>query len=62
MRCKNIELLIIEASERELNEEERSVIEQHTSRCPECRQFREEFEKIHLSLKKHPSPSLSEGR
>ncbi|MFQ6071062.1 MAG: zf-HC2 domain-containing protein [Candidatus Aminicenantales bacterium] len=60
MRCKDIELLIIDSAERKLNEEEQRTVEHHTSYCTNCRQFQKDFLKIELSLKNLTSPSLPE--
>ena len=52
MRCKDIERLIIDSSERDLNQGELSAIEQHFTQCTECVCFQEDFRNIRISLKK----------
>ena len=60
MRCKDIELLIIESSERELSQEERLKVKQHTAGCSACELFRKSFSKIRISIKNGSVPSLPE--
>jgi len=56
MRCKDIERLIIDSSERKLSREERLAIDQHTAHCAECVRFQKDWERIRQSLKKMPAP------
>ena len=59
MRCKDIEHLIIESSERKLIKQEQLTIDQHVLHCASCKSFMEELEKIHCSIEAVPLPSLS---
>jgi hypothetical protein len=43
--------LIIDSTERILKPEERSAVDIHTSHCPRCRSFREEFEDVRMDRK-----------
>lgn len=56
MRCKDIERLIIDSSDEELNLEELKTIEKHVAHCAQCARFKDELEKIQISIKKMPSP------
>lgn len=51
MKCKDIERLIIESSEKDLSAEELFGIEQHISECVKCARFHEDLEKIRLYFK-----------
>jgi hypothetical protein len=59
MKCKDIELLIIDSSEKDLTEEELSQIEQHISQCEQCQRFEEDLKNIRISLKKIRMPAPS---
>ena len=59
MRCKNIELLILEAKERKLTQTEIRAIEQHLAQCAACTTFKNDLAKLrngfnHICL---PTPS-----
>lgn len=58
MRCKNIECLIIDSSEKELSPREKLSIEKHTLDCEACSHFQDDWEKIRLSSKKIRIPVL----
>ena len=58
MRCKDVERLILEVSERSLEEEERIIIEEHTQLCPACASFRESLGEIRSALNNIPAPPL----
>jgi anti-sigma factor RsiW len=58
MRCQDLERLILESTERELNQEERLSLEKHLSQCKSCAAFREFFEDLRHSLQKSPAPGL----
>ena len=60
MKCKDIERLIIESSERDLSEEELTQIKQHVSGCIQCARFQDDLEEIRIHLKKmkEPFPSV----
>ena len=61
MRCKDIERLIIDSSERDLSREEQLAIKQHTAHCAVCASFQDELEKIRISLKKMAAPVLPDA-
>ncbi len=52
MKCKDIELLIIDSGEKDLSEEELSRLEQHVSQCKRCQRFEEDLKNIRNSFKK----------
>lgn len=52
MRCKDIERLIIDSSERDLNQGELSAMKQHFTQCAECVCFQKDFKNMRISLKK----------
>jgi hypothetical protein len=58
MRCKDIERLIVEASERGLSEEEVKAIGKHVSSCARCARFQEELEGIRVCLRNSSKPVL----
>ncbi len=58
MRCKNVERLIIEATERKLNDVEKTAIEEHTKQCALCASFQNNFGDIHSAVKSIPVPQL----
>ncbi len=58
MRCKDIERLIIDSSDRDLSQEELSTIEKHVARCALCVRFQDDFEKIRMGVKTIPQPIL----
>jgi predicted anti-sigma-YlaC factor YlaD len=60
MKCQDIERLVIDSSEEDLNEEQRKRIEKHLARCPRCRKFQKDLEKIRAYLEEiNPlSPSV----
>jgi hypothetical protein len=58
MRCKDIELLIIDSSDGNLSLEELSAIERHVSHCALCARFQDELEKIRMGVKTIPQPIL----
>jgi len=58
MRCKDIERLIIDSSERELSRQERLAIKEHTAQCSACTRFQDDWERIRRYLKKMPTPVL----
>lgn len=62
MRCKDIEHLIIDLSEKDLSPEELSALEQHIANCTHCARFQDDLNKIRMCIKTipllHPSPDL----
>jgi hypothetical protein len=58
MRCKDIERLIIDASDEDLSAEELSAIEKHFARCALCARFQDDLEKIRMGVKTIPQPVL----
>jgi anti-sigma factor RsiW len=58
MRCKDIERLIIDASESDLSQEELRAIEEHVSSCAKCAQFQEELEGVRVCLRNSSRPAL----
>ncbi len=58
MRCKNIERLIIDASESDLSQEELRAIEDHVSSCAKCAHFQEELEGVLVCLRNSSRPVL----
>ncbi|MGD9346393.1 MAG: zf-HC2 domain-containing protein [Candidatus Aminicenantes bacterium] len=58
MQCKDIERLIVDASERGLSEEEVKPIEKHVSSCARCARFQEELEGIRVCLRNSSKPIL----
>ncbi len=61
MRCKDIERLIIDSSDKDLSLEELSTIEKHIAHCALCTRFQDELEKIRMGVKKIPQPILPPG-
>ncbi len=56
--CKEIQELVIEArSGASLDPRQRRAIQEHVSRCPDCRRFQEEMASIFDELKAPPLPS-----
>jgi len=58
MRCKNIERLIVDASEGGLSQEEIRAIEDHISSCVKCARLQEEWEGIRVCLRNSSKPIL----
>ena len=58
MRCKDIERLIVDASEGGWSLEDRRTIEDHVSSCEKCGRFQEELESIRVSLRNSSPPVL----
>jgi anti-sigma factor RsiW len=58
MRCKNVERLIIEATDRKLNDREKTAIEEHTEKCAVCASFQTSFGDIRSAVKNIPVPQL----
>ncbi|MQY60434.1 hypothetical protein GH153_01150 [bacterium] len=58
MRCKDIERLIIDSSDKDLSQEELGAIEKHVARCALCARFRDDLEKIRMGVKTIPQPVL----
>lgn len=58
MQCQDLERLILESTERELNQEERLSLEKHLSQCKSCAAFQEFFDDLRRSLQKGPAPEL----
>jgi anti-sigma factor RsiW len=50
--------LILESTERELSQEEKTALERHLSTCKSCAGFQEFFEDLRHSLQKTPAPEL----
>lgn len=59
MRCKNIELLILESRERKLTQSEIRTIEQHLARCAACTAFKNDLVKLRNGLHHLHSPAPS---
>lgn len=59
MKCKNIQQLIINSTEKDLSEGELSQIERHVSHCVQCKGFEEDLKNIRISLKKIKAPASS---
>lgn len=58
MRCKDIKRLIIDASERDLEQAEKHVLEKHLAECEVCARFQNQYQNIRLSLSTSPKPAL----
>lgn len=58
MRCKDIERLIIDSSDKDLSQEELSTIEKHIARCALCARFQDDLEKIRTGVKTMSQPVL----
>jgi len=58
MRCKDIERLIIDSSDKDLSSEELSAIEKHVAHCALCARFRDDLKKIRMGVKAMPQPVL----
>lgn len=58
MRCKDIERLIVDASEGGLSQEETRAIEEHMSSCEKCARLYEELEGIRVCLRNSSKPVL----
>lgn len=58
MRCKDIERLIVDASEGGLSKEEIRSIEDHVSSCVKCARLHEELEGIRVCLRNSSKPVL----
>jgi hypothetical protein len=58
MRCKDIERLIVDASEGGLNQEGIRAIEDHVSSCIKCARLQEELEGIRVCLRNSSKPVL----
>ncbi len=58
MRCKDIELLIIDSSDEDLSLEELSAIEKHVAHCALCARFRDDLKDIRMGIKTMPQPVL----
>ncbi len=61
MRCKDIEHLIVDASEGGLSQEEIRDIEQHVSSCAKCARFQEDLEGIRVCLMNTSAPELPDA-
>jgi anti-sigma factor RsiW len=61
MRCKNIERLIVDASEGGLSQAELRTIEDHVSSCTKCARLQEELEGIRVCLRNSSKPVLPEN-
>jgi len=58
MRCQDIELLIIDSSERRLDRKEHRAVEQHVKQCLKCARFQDDLKNIRNALRKMPVPGL----
>jgi hypothetical protein len=58
MRCKDIERLIVDASEGGLSQEEIRAIEDHVISCTKCASLQEELEGIRVCLRNSSMPVL----
>lgn len=58
MRCKDIERLIIDSSDKDLSQEELSAIEKHVAHCALCARFQDDLEEIRMGVKAIPQPVL----
>ena len=61
MRCKDIERLIVDASEGGSSQEEIRAIEDHVSSCAKCARLQEELEGIRVCLRNSSKPFLPEN-
>jgi anti-sigma factor RsiW len=61
MRCKDIERLIVDASEGGLSQEEIRAIEEHISSCEKCTRLYEEWEGIRVCLRNSSKPVLPDS-
>ena len=61
MRCKNIERLIVDASEGGLSQEEIKIIKEHVSSCEKCARLYEELEGIRVCLRNSSKPVLPDS-
>jgi len=58
MRCQDIARLMLEASERELDREERLAVDRHLAQCAACASLRDYWKEVQFSLQNEPVPSL----
>ena len=61
MRCKDIERLIVDASEGGLNQVEIKVVKEHISSCEKCARLYEELEGIRVCLRNSSKPVLPDS-
>jgi hypothetical protein len=61
MRCKDIERLIVDASEGGLSQEGIRVVEDHIYSCAKCARFQEELEGIRVCLRNSSKPVLPDA-
>ena len=60
MRCKDIELLIIDSTWKDLSREELLSIKEHAQQCALCNLFQSEYKNLRLALKNNSAPALPE--
>lgn len=58
MRCKDIERMILDSTERDLSPEERQTLEKHIQGCASCAGFRDDLGRLRLSLSERVGPCL----
>lgn len=61
IKCAEIEQWMIDSSEKDLNQEELALIEQHVSHCANCTEFQRDLGKMRTGLKRLPVPAPSEA-
>jgi len=61
IKCAEIEQWMIDSSEKDLNQEELALMEQHVSHCANCAKFQRDLGKIRTGLKRLPVPAPSEA-
>ncbi len=61
MHCKDIEIKILDSSERKLSQNEIAAIEQHLAHCAGCTRFKNDLVKLRNGLNHIPQPTPSPG-
>ena len=59
MRCKHVQQLIIDATERTLSIGERTGLEEHIQQCEKCVRFQSTFAALRRGISELPSPAPS---
>lgn len=57
MRCKNVQQLIIDATERPLSDTERTGMEEHIHQCQKCARFQSAFGALRRGISELPCPA-----
>lgn len=61
MHCKDIEIKILDSTERKLSQNEITTIEQHLAQCAGCTRFKNDLVKLRNGLNHIPQPAPSPG-